>query len=83
MVPSDICKLQCDVIQQLWCCTEEKYLTPKELKFNLFLAADMEGNTAIYHTVYTANKDLVEVLLGVSKIMQLNPNDLRKLLVAV
>jgi len=41
-----------------------------------------EGNTANYHTEYTDNKELLEGLLGVSKAKQLNPGDLRKLLVA-
>ena len=61
---------------------EKMHQTPNELKNNLFLAVNSEGNTATYHTAYTGNKELVQSLLGVNKVKQLNPDDLRKLLVA-
>jgi hypothetical protein len=70
------------VIQQLWCWAEELHLNSNEIENNLFLAVYMEGNTAIYRAACTGNKELLEGLLRASKIKLLNPDDMRKLLVA-
>ena len=61
---------------------EELHISPDKLKNNLFLTIYSDGNTAIYLAACTGSEELLEELLGASKEKQLNPDFLKKLLVA-
>jgi len=61
---------------------EQLHISPDELKNNLFLTINRDGNTTIYRAACTGSEELLEDLLSVSKEKQLNPNVLKKLLVA-
>jgi hypothetical protein len=64
----------------LW--AEGLHISPDELKNNLFLSLNRDGNTFIYRAACTGIEELLEDLLGVSRKKQLHPDVLKKLLVA-